>query len=165
MTATDIAMTNDAVQPLDRIQSIREELDRLARQIADFGGVRPSADKRRALRTLAKGLLWQRTVIASYLDSSDFVDPATNLMLFIYAGATDGQAGTLSAGACCEAAGVPRTTGLRWIGILEQKGLVKSTTDPKDKRRTTVQITQEGRAVMDRCMTAIDDAPTAGISY
>lgn len=154
---------SDTTRPLDRIQSIRNQLDLLALQIEDFGQNRLLADNRQILRNVARGLLQQRTVIASHFGSTDFVDPATNLMLFVYGGDTGDNTATLSAGACCEAAGVPRTTGLRWIGILEGRGLINSTVDPKDKRKTTVKISPDGRAIMDKCIIAISQTPIGQI--
>lgn len=43
-------------------------------------------------------------------------------------------------------AGVPLTTTLRWIGLLEQQGLLTQQADPHDARRTLVSLTDKGRA-------------------
>jgi len=43
-------------------------------------------------------------------------------------------------------AGVPLTTTLRWIGLLEQQGLLTQYADPHDARRTLVILTDKGQA-------------------
>ncbi|WP_133032280.1 hypothetical protein [Sphingomonas sp. PP-CE-1G-424] len=146
---------DDSIPPLDRIRSIRDQLDLLALQVGDPSEAPLLADNRQMLRASAKELLRQRNIIAAHLGANDFVDPATNLMLFVYGGDTGDSKATLSAGACCKAAGVPRTTGLRWIGILEGRGLISSTVDPRDKRKTTLKISDNGRSIMDRCLIDI----------
>ena len=42
----------------------------------------------------------------------------------------------------CIASGVPPTTALRWISMLERDGMIERHADPRDKRRTFLRITK-----------------------
>lgn len=112
------------------------------------------------LERLAKDLLWQRAIMAENLDAVSCVDPATNLLLFLY---SVGDPGSASSGACCEAARVPRTTALRWMGILERKGLIVSLIDANDRRKTSVTLSVTGRIRVQRCLKLIETRPFGGI--
>ena len=48
----------------------------------------------------------------------------------------------ISVTSACLAANVPTTTALRWIGILEQAGLLQRERDEADARRMFVRLTQ-----------------------
>jgi len=48
----------------------------------------------------------------------------------------------------CIASKVPITTALRWIAILEEHGLIARTPDPHDKRRTYIELSEQGYALM-----------------
>lgn len=76
-----------------------------------------------------------------------FAEPAWDLLLDLYIAGTDGRA--VSVSSACIAAGVPATTGLRWIGRLDARGLVARTPDPTDARREFLALTPAGRAAME----------------
>lgn len=42
----------------------------------------------------------------------------------------------------CIASGVPVTTALRWLSLLERDGMIERQADPRDKRRTFIRITK-----------------------
>jgi DNA-binding MarR family transcriptional regulator len=47
----------------------------------------------------------------------------------------------VSVSSLCIAAGVPATTALRWINVLEKAGMLQRTADARDKRRMFVELT------------------------
>jgi DNA-binding MarR family transcriptional regulator len=47
------------------------------------------------------------------------------------------------------------TTGLRWSKIMEQKGLIVRKSDPLDRRRVYVCLTNEGDRLMREYLTSI----------
>ncbi len=98
--------------------------------------------------------------MAENLDAVSCVDPATNLLLFLY---SVGERGAASSGACCEASRVPRTTALRWMGILEGKGLLVSLIDGDDRRKTSVKLSGAGRIRVEKCLELIESRPFGGI--
>lgn len=55
-----------------------------------------------------------------------------------------------SAGAVAQAVGVPPSSLSRIMDRLEQRGLVVRRADPKDRRRVLVEVTDEGRATLQR---------------
>lgn len=142
---------------LDRLDVIRRELSLLSRDLSDVLQVEDRDDA--ALEGLARGLMWQRAIMAEHLDP-EFSDPASNILLFIYAAGRDAVCTT---GACCEAARVPRTTALRWIAILESRGLVRSVINSADKRKTSISFSEAGRTAMRNCMKAIAGASSNGL--
>lgn len=46
-------------------------------------------------------------------------------------------------------AGVPMTTALRYLGMMEVEGIVERIADPDDGRRVLIRLTQEGRHRLD----------------
>jgi DNA-binding MarR family transcriptional regulator len=54
----------------------------------------------------------------------------------------------LSATSACDGAGIPHTTGLRWLAGFELKGLVMCERDKADGRRRIVELTFKGLAMM-----------------
>jgi DNA-binding MarR family transcriptional regulator len=48
----------------------------------------------------------------------------------------------------CIASGVPSTTALRWISLLERDDLIERQADPRDKRRTFLRITKRAFETM-----------------
>lgn len=52
----------------------------------------------------------------------------------------------VSVTSACIASGVPVTTALRWLALLEQDALIERKADPLDKRRTMVRISKKAFA-------------------
>src|SRR6478609_5454372 len=70
-----------------------------------------------------------------------FADPAWDLLLDLYVSHCNGR--PVSVTSACIAANVPATTALRWIGVLENKGLIARADDPHDNRRKLVNLTDD----------------------
>lgn len=71
-----------------------------------------------------------------------FCDPAWNMLLDLYIQAA--KARPVSVTSLTIAAGTPTTTALRWITLLEDRGLIARAPDPADRRRSFVQLTSFG---------------------
>lgn len=56
---------------------------------------------------------------------------------------------SVSVTSACFGAGMPTTTGLRWLRTLEDQGLVRCRVDASDLRRRLVEISEEAAAAMD----------------
>lgn len=50
----------------------------------------------------------------------------------------------ISVTSCCVAACVPPTTALRWIDLLISQGFVERVSDPEDRRRSLLRLTEHG---------------------
>ena len=75
-----------------------------------------------------------------------FADPAWDILLELYA-AELGQY-RISVGSLCDGAAVPATTALRWITLLEKRGLIARRADPSDARRLFVSLSPNALETM-----------------
>ncbi|GEN99753.1 hypothetical protein NSE01_15860 [Novosphingobium sediminis] len=82
-----------------------------------------------------------------HLPGDLFGEPTWDILLDLYvATREDRPVPTTSA---CIGANVPPTTALRWLRILEARGLVEREEDGRDGRRTFVRLSARGLAAMD----------------
>lgn len=75
-----------------------------------------------------------------------FADPAWDLLLDLLVSETEGR--TVSTTAACLASGVAVSTAMRYIHLLEDRGLVMRVPDRNDARRVFVQLSPAGRREM-----------------
>ena len=75
-----------------------------------------------------------------------FGEPAWDCLLDLYLALLEQR--QLSASQLCAAATVPPTTALRWLDVLCQKNLAMRRPDPRDGRRTLVNLTPKGEVLM-----------------
>jgi Winged helix DNA-binding domain len=112
--------------------------------------------RRRAVQTIMQ----VRDVRDQGLGGDLFSDPAWNILLDAYASSLDGS--QVSVSDACIAARAPYTTGLRWLRILEQRGLIVRENDQTDKRRVYVSLTDHARervqALVDQMISNIAPA-------
>lgn len=99
-----------------------------------------------ALAVLASNIASARRKLGSHLEASLFANPGLDIMLFLFAEGIGGV--TVTTNACCAAAGVPRTTALRWIKLLQDRGLVHGSDDVSDRRVTMLALTAHGRTTI-----------------
>jgi hypothetical protein len=99
-----------------------------------------------ALAVVAARVYHARRRRARYFDPGIFADPAWDMLLDLFIARVRGkQVGTVS---LCHASGVPATTALRWIDLLEKHGLVERRRDPADRRARLIALTDQGYRVM-----------------
>ena len=104
------------------------------------------------LGRLAEALLRIRRMRNVHFDADLFADPAWDMLLdlFVQRGANRRVAIT----SACIASHVPPTTALRWLALLEERGLVTREEDAKDRRRAWVGLTDHGQSAVERYLTA-----------
>ena len=83
---------------------------------------------------------------ARYLSPSLLGEPAWDMLLALYCFTARGR--RLSVSSLCHASGVPQTTALRWVGIMEERGLIVRSRDHLDGRRYYLVLAAKGREVM-----------------
>lgn len=93
------------------------------------------------LCSLAKEEYRYRRARDEYLDPSLFGEPAWDLLLDLFIQRAQGRLVSISSAAI--AAGVPTTTALRWIGLLEQRNQIRRVDCPTDKRVSWIELTDE----------------------
>lgn len=93
-----------------------------------------------------RAILRHRRNRGRFFEGEIFADPAWDMLLDLYA-ARLGQR-RISVGSLCEAAAVPATTALRWITMLQNKGLIERSADPMDGRRFHLWLSDTGLDAM-----------------
>jgi len=91
------------------------------------------------LRRRARAILKWRDSRDRFFDADLFGEPAYDMLLDLFMAEEDGKA--VSVSSACVAARVPQTTALRWINVLERRGLIERTPDPGDGRRQLLKLT------------------------
>lgn len=72
-----------------------------------------------------------------------FFDPAWNILLDLYISERKGT--MVSVSSMCIASKVPSTTALRWLTMIEKRGLIARRPDDYDRRRSFLYLTEDGR--------------------
>lgn len=156
-----------------------EKLERLAKQLNDvlvavkqIGRIDGHAaeelpqPQRRHLSTYQAALeiIRQRRMRTMFFGERDiFGEPAWDILLDLYVNQTKHV--PVSVKSASIASGKPASTGLRWLNILEEDGLICSEDDPKDLRRRFVRLTPEGYASMDRYFDEIAECATPTVIF
>jgi len=110
---------------------------------------RPSLPDPRLVRRIIR----QRQLRTRFFSEGLFADPAWDMLLDL--AAATAEHARVPVTSLCHASGVPPTTALRWIGLLEKAGLVQKQHDPVDRRRAFVVLTNAGIARIARYFQAI----------
>lgn len=82
-----------------------------------------------------------------------FGEPAWDILLDLYIALTEKK--PVSVSSACIGSASPPTTGLRWLGILADHGLVQREQDPEDQRRVLVRLTEKGAQAMEQYFASI----------
>lgn len=77
-----------------------------------------------------------------FADPALFGEPAWDILLDLFIAAKERK--RLPVTSACIGAAVPATTALRWLTVLEEKGLIVRENDSNDARRVFVRLSTEG---------------------
>lgn len=77
-----------------------------------------------------------------FADPTLFGEPAWDILLDLFIAAKERK--RLPVTSACIGAAVPATTALRWLTVLEEKGLIVRENDSSDARRVFVRLSSEG---------------------
>jgi hypothetical protein len=128
------------VQLSDSDGSSIDDLSRPAIPLAAATHRETSIDDRAYLCRLAKEEYGERRRRAQFFDSSLFGEPIWDLLLDLFiCYALDRR---ISVSSACMAAGVPMTTALRCIQVLEERGMIVRKPDERDRRRNWIELTR-----------------------
>lgn len=136
------AMVN-APSTNDRLRRSDEEIGNTRFQkFGDYG----IEDERLAAITALDSMLAARKARLKFFESDLFFDPTWAMLLDLYR--SDLTGAELSVSSLCIGSGVPSTTALRYLQLIEERGYVERSADKSDKRRTFVRLTSKGRGAM-----------------
>lgn len=107
----------------------------------------PIAADHRTAHDKARSLLDLRRKRERMFGTQLFADPAWDLLLDLFANGDEGS--RIQVSSACIAANVPQSTALRWIAALVESGLVVRSTDPHDRRRAFVSLSERARYSME----------------
>ncbi len=89
----------------------------------------------------------RRQRVTIFDDTELFGEPAWDILLDLYVACAEDK--KVSVSSACIGSASPPTTGLRWLGVLADKGLIVRERDPADQRRVLVRLSDKGLAAMD----------------
>ena len=149
-------------EPASIFHPLADELMAIAarlRDAAEGGGNEPeplrSPRPARTYLALARKTYALRRKRAAIFGNPDlFGEPAWDILLDLFIAHGEGK--PVSVSSACIGSAAPATTGLRWLGVLADEGLVVRENDPEDHRRVLVRLTSAGRAAMERFFDAPD---------
>ncbi|WP_061923751.1 hypothetical protein [Altererythrobacter epoxidivorans] len=84
-----------------------------------------------------------------------FGEPAWDILLDLYIAHARGK--VVSVSSACIGSAAPPTTGLRWLGILQQEGLVLRENDPQDQRRVNVRLSPDAITRLETYLSGLTD--------
>lgn len=103
------------------------------------------------LRKRARDVLKLRRARERLLGQDLFGEPGWDILLELFVAHCDGKPVTVSA--IAQASAAPTTTGLRYIALLVDAGLVERTKADHDRRTVLVALTARGLAAMEKLLT------------
>ncbi len=108
------------------------------------GEIRPSSAKMLAFARETYNIRRRR---ARFLPMDLFGEPTWDILLDLYVATRENR--PVPTTSACIGANVPPTTALRWLRILEARGLVDREEDGRDGRRTFVRLSELGLTAME----------------
>jgi len=87
-----------------------------------------------------RAIIGARGLRGRYFPSQIFADPAWDILLDLARAKLEGQ--QVSVSSVCIAASVPMSTALRWVKQMTDANLLRRWTDPKDRRRDLIALTE-----------------------
>lgn len=161
----------DVSRDLDaaRLQRLADEVGRIARTLSSLSAAAPEADpgladmrpdftadpvggddgglSARHIRNMIRA----RRLRDRYFDSHLFADPAWDMLLDLMAARL--ERAQVAVSSLCIAACVPPTTALRWIKMMTQNGVFERLSDPNDRRRVFIRLSDDAAQSMTRLLS------------
>jgi hypothetical protein len=143
------------LQPLaDELAAIADRLRSVAVAKGASAPARPpQRGVQRYLALARKTYSLRRKRAAIFGNPELFGEPAWDILLDLYIAYAEGK--PVSVSSACIGSAAPPTTGLRWLGVLADEGLVLRENDPEDNRRVLVRLTPRGISAMERFFDAV----------
>lgn len=99
------------------------------------------------LAAIARDAYRARRMRSEFFEGADlFGEPAWDFLLDLFIAACEGK--SMPVTSACIGAAVPTTTALRWLSVLESRGLVEREADDSDARRVFVRLSPKAENAM-----------------
>ena len=139
-----------------RTDDIRERLASALRIVDQVASVPASRlPNQPVTEKVIRAMLKLRRNRDQFFNGELFADPAWDMLLELYAARLAQH--RISVGNLCLGAAVPATTALRWISLLEGKGLIERKADPMDGRRFHLSLSSIGLDAMANYFKTVPD--------
>ncbi len=142
------------------LRELSEEVGRIARTLATLserqhpGPIAPAPPAEPALdAAMIRTMIRARRMRDQFFPAELFADPAWDMLLDLTAARLEDRRVAVSS--LCIAAAVPPTTALRWIKTLTELGMFVRVSDPSDRRRVFIGLSDEVADAMRACLAAI----------
>ena len=135
-----------------RLSAVAEEFTAQARQVAG-NTLAAVVQAEQTSAALAHRLLADRRQRSRYLPEQLFDEPAWNMLLALFV-ANEGHR-PMTMKQLIAAADVPVTTAQRWVDQLHRAELIRRTTDPDDRRRVEITLSDSGIDAMTRYLDEV----------
>lgn len=124
------------------------ELEKAPPALPDDGGASPLLQRSKADPAEQALQLYRerRRRVEAFGDDTLFGEPAWDILLDLFVAGERGK--RVAVTSACIGSGVPSTTALRWLNVLELRGMVEREDDNHDARRSFVRLTTKARAMM-----------------
>jgi hypothetical protein len=155
----DIAPTAvSELVPESYLQPLADELVAIVARLRDVAAAPASTQRsqrsERCYLALARQAYALRRKRAAIFGNPElFGEPAWDILLDLYVAHADGK--PVSVSSACIGSAAPPTTGLRWLGVLAEEGLVVRENYADDHRRVLVRLTRAGITAMERFFDAV----------
>lgn len=140
--ATQFVKARHVISEVAAISSFSERLENLMAMlanVADNRTAKPVPGDREIAATL-RAIISVRSLRSRFFPSQFFADPAWDILLDLTRAKLESQ--QVSVSSVCIAASVPMSTALRWVKQMTEAGLLRRWTDPKDRRRDLIALTE-----------------------
>lgn len=144
------------------ITGLAEQLGQIAQDLLGMASDGEVAHERQSAQSIAGPTLLERAE-RLYADRRQrspliggfelFGEPAWDILLDLYIAHARGK--VVSVSSACIGSAAPPTTGLRWLGILQQEGLVLRENDPQDQRRVNVRLSPDAISRLETYLSSL----------
>lgn len=149
------------------LHAVAEDLIAIAARLRDVGtngagrdtivqtvSFSPARATRSHLALARKTYAMRRKRAAIFGDVDLFGEPAWDILLDLFI--AHGEDKQVSVSSACIGSATPATTGLRWLAVLADQGLILRESDPQDQRRVLVRLSDSGLAAMSTFFDAVE---------
>jgi hypothetical protein len=117
-----------------------------------------SAPRSKGNAAVIRNVIDARSRRGAFLPPSLFADPAWDMLLDLFMAHLSQV--RISISSLCVASNVPTTTALRWLKVMQDRGLVERRSDPLDARRHFIDLTPTGVEAMTGYFSSLGNSPT-----